>query len=140
MNTKTLSSGEELLLAQIKLLKLPVPVSEYRFHATRKWRFDMAWPSHKLAVEVEGIGGPRSRHLSWVGFHADCEKYNTAVIMGWRVLRVTAQQVESGQAVEWLEQAWDMESLDDETASPLDVRQSLERQRQRSAHPSHFRR
>ena len=27
---------------------------ECRFHTTRRWRFDWAWPEKKLAVEVDG--------------------------------------------------------------------------------------
>jgi hypothetical protein len=62
------------------------PVREHRFHAERRWRFDFAWPSIKLAVEIEG----RGRHQTVVGFRNDCEKYNEALRMGWRVLRFPA--------------------------------------------------
>jgi hypothetical protein len=46
---------------------LPIPENEYRFHATRKWRLDYAWPVIGLAVEIEGIfyrpkPGIKSRH------------------------------------------------------------------------------
>lgn len=33
---------------------LSSPVSEYKFHESRRWRFDYAWPDHKIALEVEG--------------------------------------------------------------------------------------
>jgi very-short-patch-repair endonuclease len=29
-------------------------VSNYRFHSTRRWRIDFAWPNQMLAVEIEG--------------------------------------------------------------------------------------
>jgi very-short-patch-repair endonuclease len=62
-------------------------LEEYRFHPTRKWRFDFAWPAQKVAVEVEGGVYGRGRHVRPAGFIADCEKYNTAAHDGWLVLR-----------------------------------------------------
>ena len=60
---------------------------EYRFHPTRRWRFDYADPETKVAVEIDGgafIGG---RHTRGIGFVKDQEKLNTATSMGWRVFR-----------------------------------------------------
>jgi very-short-patch-repair endonuclease len=61
-------------------------VREYQFHPQRRWRFDFAWPSQKVALEVEGWG----RHQTFEGYKADCEKYNAALQMGWKVLRFMA--------------------------------------------------
>ncbi len=36
------------------LPQLPEPRPEYRFHPTRLWRFDYAWPQERLAVEFDG--------------------------------------------------------------------------------------
>lgn len=72
---------------------LPEPVREHRFHPTRLWRFDYAWPTERLALEVEGgryVGG---RHTSPEGFHKDLEKYNAAAVLGWRILRITPNSV-----------------------------------------------
>jgi len=66
--------------------------TEYKFHPTRKWRFDVAIPALKVAVEYEGIYG-KSRHTTISGYTGDCEKYNEAVVLGWRVLRFTAKNV-----------------------------------------------
>jgi very-short-patch-repair endonuclease len=63
------------------------PEKEHRFHPTRKWRFDFAYPAIKTAIEVEGgiwVGG---RHIHPAGFEADCEKYNEATRLGWKVFR-----------------------------------------------------
>jgi len=68
---------------------LPKPKQEYRFHPKRRWRFDLAWPEQKVAVEIEGGGWVRGRHHRPAGYRQDCEKYNAAVLMGWRVLRYT---------------------------------------------------
>lgn len=65
-------------------------ISEHRFHPTREWRFDWVIPTHKIAIEYEGIISAKSRHTTIKGFSGDCEKYNEAVKLGWRVLRYTA--------------------------------------------------
>lgn len=101
------SDLERLLLQQLKYLDFPVPVREYRFHPVRKWRFDMAWPDRLIAIEVEGLGGGMSRHLTIKGFSEDAVKYNTALILGWRVLRVTGRQIETGEAAEWISQLFE---------------------------------
>ncbi len=93
------------LAFQIKAAKLPKPESEYRFHPVRRWRFDLAWPAQWLYVEVDGgtwIGG---RHSRGKGYEADCEKLNTAAVLGWRGLRFTTGMVKSGAALKALEEA-----------------------------------
>lgn len=64
--------------------------TEVKFHPTRKWRFDIAIPDKKIALEFEGIVSDKSRHTTITGFSNDCEKYNEAAKMGWIVLRYTA--------------------------------------------------
>lgn len=81
------SEFEKELLFRIKIAKLPQPQAEYRFHPKRKWRFDFAWPKQKVAAECEGAVWTRGRHTRGSGFIADCQKYNTAAVMGWIVLR-----------------------------------------------------
>jgi len=77
--------------------KLGQPVDglmrEYRFHAERKWRFDVAWPDAKVAVELEGALWVKSRHRTGKGYQADIEKYSTATADGWRVLRFSADDL-----------------------------------------------
>jgi very-short-patch-repair endonuclease len=80
-------------------------VRELRFHPVRKWRFDLAHPGVQLAVEVEGGVWRGGRHTRGTGFSSDCEKYAEALILGWSVLRVTTDQVKSGQALQWIERA-----------------------------------
>lgn len=100
-----MTSLPELHLAQeIKWLKLPTPDREYRFHTERRWRFDFAWPLVLLAVEVEGGSWVNGAHTRGKHFEADCEKYNEALCLGWRVLRVTPAQITSGEAIRWIEQ------------------------------------
>lgn len=82
---------------------LPTPVAEYRFHETRKWRFDWAFVVARLAVEVEGGAFVNGRHTRGVGFVKDTEKYAEALILGWRVLRVTPKQIADGTALTWVD-------------------------------------
>ena len=78
---------------------------EYQFHPTRKWRFDLAHPTRKLAVEIEGLGpqGSAGRHQRIAGFMGDLDKYAEAWAMGWRVLRVSGRHVQSGKALAYIE-------------------------------------
>ena len=82
---------------------------EVLFHNTRKWRFDFAFTHEKVAVEVEGGVWTRGRHTRGAGFISDAEKYCEALLLGWRVLRVAPEHIESGQALEWVQRALNME-------------------------------
>lgn len=75
---------------------LPEPVSEYEFARAigRGWRLDFAWPQSLVAVEIEGITHRTGRHQRVEGYSEDCLKYNTALMLGWRVLRFTGQMLE----------------------------------------------
>ena len=70
-----------------------------------RWRFDLAWPDRHVAVEVDGGVWTGGRHVTGSGATKDAEKFSNAAALGWRCLRVTPAQVESGKAVWWMEQA-----------------------------------
>ena len=53
-----------------------------------------------LAVEIDGGTWVSGRHTRGAGFERDCEKLNTAVLLGWRVLRFTTGMVLDGRALE----------------------------------------
>lgn len=97
------------LLLHIHGAGLPPPQLEERFggiDGTRRWRFDLAWPDSRTAVEYDGIFGDRTNsHLSIKGVMRDQEKLNEAQIKGWVVLRVNAATVDDGRALQWIEQA-----------------------------------
>lgn len=84
---------------------LPAPVREWRFHPRRRWRFDLAFVEQRVAVEVDGGAFSGGRHTSGPGFREDCVKLSEAAALGWRVLRVMPEHVESGEALRWLEAA-----------------------------------
>ncbi len=84
---------------------LPLPVEEYAFHLTRKWRFDLAWPDMRIAVEIEGGAWTQGRHTRGKGYIADMEKYNEAALLGWLVLRFTPEQMENDYALNYIREA-----------------------------------
>ena len=90
------------LVTQCRQLELDLPHCEYRFHETRRWRFDLAWPAKRIACEVDGGGFVGGRHTRGMGLERDCEKANEAAIEGWRVLRVTPRQINTGAAIDWI--------------------------------------
>lgn len=97
--------GEAALAFQIRAAKLPEPEREFRFHPKRRWRFDMAWPKRMLAAEYEGGIYANGRHTRGKGYEGDLEKYNAAMLLGWRVLRFSARHVTSGDALSMIERA-----------------------------------
>lgn len=66
---------------------------EYRFHNKRKWLADFYIPTLNLLVEVEGGVYDGGRHTRGKGYTEDCEKYNAAILRGYRLLRFTSWMV-----------------------------------------------
>ncbi|MBR5184956.1 MAG: hypothetical protein IKW19_01535 [Akkermansia sp.] len=71
----------------------PVLIREYQFVPTRRWRADFAWEDAHILVEIEGGVWSGGRHLTPRGFLNDAEKYLTATLQGWTVIRLTAPQI-----------------------------------------------
>lgn len=83
-------------------------IPEFQFDDVRKWRFDYAWPELLVAVEYEGNIYARANakgHRSIGKFVADLEKYNSAAIAGWCLIRVGVVEVNNGSAARWIRQA-----------------------------------
>jgi len=94
----------DLLAFQMKAVGLK-PKREHKFHHTRLWRFDFAFPDKLIAVEFDGGTFSQGRHTRGKGFEGDCEKFNAAALMGWRVLRFTSKHVTTGDALAIIEEA-----------------------------------
>jgi hypothetical protein len=96
-----------------QLSGLPQPVAEFRFHTTRKWRFDWAWPSTNImgevlggvALEVQGGLFVQGRHSRGAALLKEHEKLNEAAALGWRVLFVTPKDLESTVTFDLLRRA-----------------------------------
>jgi very-short-patch-repair endonuclease len=85
----------------------PDYVPEYRFMTERRFKFDCAWIEQKVAVELEGGTRTGGRHVRGDGYAMDCVKYNFAVLMGWAVLRYTADMLNNDpitviEQIKWL--------------------------------------
>jgi hypothetical protein len=83
------------MVALCRAAGLPEPIPEYRFHPTRRWRFDYCWPLRKLALEVEGGIWTQGRHTRGSGALADLQKYSEAAIDGWRIIYCTPADLAS---------------------------------------------
>lgn len=100
-----MSQLESDIAIQIRALRLPEPLREFRFMPPRRFRFDFAWPDLKVALETEGGTWASGRHNRGTGYESDCEKYSEAAIRGWRVIRVTGKMVKDGRAIDLLRRA-----------------------------------
>ena len=90
--------NEHELKFYIRLASLGLrPVIEFKFHPVRKWRFDLALVENQIAVEIEGGTWVAGRHSRGAGYRKDLEKYNSALVWGWRVLRYTPDMIEQMQ-------------------------------------------
>jgi acetyl esterase/lipase len=74
---------------------LPAPVEEFAFAKAegRKWRFDYAWPDHKIALEVHGGAWVNGGHNRGSGFLRDMVKFRRAGCLGWKVISYTPQEL-----------------------------------------------
>src|SRR3972149_6357710 len=80
-----------------KWMGLAVPVEQYRFDPHRRWKVDFAWPAFRVGVEIEGGiwrrgGGGHSHPLH---IERDLEKNNAALLLGWRMFRITGKMLRS---------------------------------------------
>ena len=71
------------------------PHPQYTFHPGRKWAFDYAWPSLKVAVEIHGGAWVRGKHNRAAGMAKDHEKSNEAQRQGWIVLAFNTDALSS---------------------------------------------
>ena len=97
------SAPEDELAWQLSAAGLPEPRRQSKFHTQRKWKADFFWPSLHLIVEVDGGAYVHGRHTTGAGYEKDRERDAEAMMLGYRVLRVTPKQVTSGIALKWIE-------------------------------------
>jgi hypothetical protein len=74
------------------------------FDAKRKFEIDLAVPSQKCGIEIQGgiWNSKTGAHGSPLKILRDMEKSNLLVLSGWRILRYSPAQVSSGEAIEGL--------------------------------------
>lgn len=96
------SVGESNLAMQLRAVKIQFE-QEFRFHPKRKWKADFHLIGKKILIEVEGGIWSGGRHTRGKGYIGDMEKYNSATMMGYQVIRFSTEQVKSGSAIEQIE-------------------------------------
>lgn len=90
------SKLEQELLALLDEAGLPIPTLQMPtpWHQARTGRVDLSYPATNLIIEADG----RRWHSRDLDFEEDRRRDNLATLAGWRVLRFTWQQVQSGRA------------------------------------------
>ena len=73
---------------------------EYLGIPGRKYRFDFAVPEKKIAIEYEGGTWTGGAHTRAGHYASDCEKYSLAALHGWKVIRITADMLQSKKGAE----------------------------------------
>ena len=118
-----MSAPEDALAFQLKAVGIPHS-REVKFAAPRRrWRADFVVPHpncidrlpthpegecriHRpLLIEIDGGTWTGGRHVTGSGHASDAEKRNAAVLLGYRPLTFTPEQVTSGVALQTIEQA-----------------------------------
>lgn len=101
------SVAEILLMKHLQELGIGYE-REYRFHRERKWRFDFALCTvirdvpTGYAIEIDGGIWTNGRHTRGKGFEEDLRKMNTAIQLGWNVIRFTPSMIETGESKTFL--------------------------------------
>ena len=99
---RVVSEGEAILSQHLRTLKIEFE-QEFKFHHKRNWKADFHIIGKKILVEVEGGIWSGGRHTRGKGYIGDMEKYNSATMMGYQVIRFSTEQVKSGLAIQQIE-------------------------------------
>lgn len=85
----------------------PSPLREHRFMESRNWRFDLAIPSLKVAIEYQGgvFLKRKGGHQTVKGQTNDWEKFNEAQIRGWIVICANPITINNGSFFNQLDRA-----------------------------------
>ena len=96
-----MSELEERFAFQIKAYELPEPKRQFKFHSSRKFLADFAWPEFRLIVEINGgTWMKKSGHNTGTGILRDYEKSNCAQLMGYTYLQYTGKELDDLTAIE----------------------------------------
>lgn len=106
------SELEMMLVTRLERAGLPLGEGQYRFVPGRLYRFDRAYPSQMVAIEIQGGVWVNGAHSRGSGVQRDCLKLSLGAALGWRVLPVTREMIESGQAVDLIRQALGEEGVE----------------------------
>jgi hypothetical protein len=99
--SKGLCCAHCLLEKHLRCLRLAF-APEALFHTQRKWRWDYVLPEHRIAIEIQGQIWHKGGHTSGKGMQRDMDKRNAGVMLGWRVLTFSTEDVIKGRAKAFL--------------------------------------
>ncbi len=88
-----LNNGKQVFLKELAQ-RFGKVITEYKFHASRKWRLDIYLPDHMLGLEIDGgLFMRRGAHNTGKAIMRDIEKSNAALMQGIIIYRIPAQEL-----------------------------------------------
>lgn len=94
------SIGEETFALHLKSDNVPDPHRQYTPCGDRDWTVDFAWPTKKLAIEIQGGNWKGGAHVRPKRYEEDVRKLNWLNAHGWTTLWFTTDMVTSGEAID----------------------------------------
>jgi very-short-patch-repair endonuclease len=82
-----MKTNPAIVIAYWRANGIPEPLTEYRFHPTRKFRADYCWPDKMVILECEGGVWIRGKHGRPSGIKSDMDRGNEIAKLGYRLLR-----------------------------------------------------
>jgi hypothetical protein len=93
------------LYTRLEAAGLPLGEGQGRIVEGRRFVWDRIWREQRVACEVQGGVWVSGAHSRGSGVQRDCLKQSLAAALGWRVLPVTDEMIDSGVAVTLIAQA-----------------------------------
>ena len=105
------SELERAAYTMMKQEGLPLPQTQVRFMAGRRFRADFCWPAPaRVILEVQGGTWNQGGHVRGRGYESDCVKSNLAQLEGYLYLQATTDQIHSGEFIGWVRRALELRS------------------------------
>lgn len=91
---------------------IPRPKLDHLVHHVKQWRIDLAWPTLRVGVDIDGgIWLNGTPHPEASGFIDDMERHNALQLLDWCMVRVTPSQIETGAAMEVIRRAHELAAV-----------------------------
>lgn len=105
LRAKGMRYNPAVVMAWFSEMRIAKPEIEYCWCFGRKFRADFAWPENKLMLEVEGGIWNAGKHGRGSGVKKDMEKATVAARNGWRMIRVTPDELCMAETAEAIRDA-----------------------------------
>jgi hypothetical protein len=87
------SYAPNIVVAWFRECGIPEPVFEYAHIPGRRFRLDIAWPAHRVGLEIQGGLWIKAAHSTATGIKRDMEKRNLGIVAGWKVLECEPREL-----------------------------------------------